>query len=58
MFEQSKFGNILGAIAFVGGIIRTQKKGESVEKVLVTGAVFGLCGYLLGNAITKFYENN
>jgi VIT1/CCC1 family predicted Fe2+/Mn2+ transporter len=56
MFQQTKLGNILGAVGFVGGILHMQKKGEGASKVLVTGAVFGLCGYFIGNAITKFYE--
>ena len=56
MFQQSKLGNIIGAVGFVGGILHMQKKGEPASKVVVAGAVLGICGYLLGNAITKFYE--
>jgi len=57
MFQQSKLGNILGAVSFVATIVRLQNKGESnTSKIIVTGAAFGLCGYFIGNAITKFYE--
>jgi ABC-type cobalamin transport system permease subunit len=56
MFQQTKLGNILGALSFVATIVHLQKKGEKTSKVIVTGAAFGLCGYFIGNAITKFYE--
>jgi hypothetical protein len=56
MFQQSKLGNILGAVSFVATIVRLQKKESNTSKIIVTGAAFGLCGYFIGNAITKFYE--
>jgi len=52
----SKSATLLGTLGLAGGIFYSFKKGDNMTKVLITGGVFGLCGYLLGTAITKFYE--
>jgi len=54
--SSSKSATLLGTIGLAGGIFYSFKKGQNMTKVLITGGVFGLCGYLLGTAITKFYE--
>ena len=52
----SKSATLLGTVGLAGGIFYSFKKGENMTKVLISGGGFGLCGYLLGTAITKFYE--
>jgi hypothetical protein len=52
----SKSATLLGTVGLAGGIFYSFKKGDNMTKVLITGGIFGLCGYLLGSAITKFYE--
>jgi hypothetical protein len=53
---KSKPATFFATIGLVGGIFYTFRKGESMNKVLLTGGVFGICGLLAGAAISKLYE--
>ena len=52
----SKSAMLFGTIGLVGGIFYSFKKGDNMQKVLITGGVVGLCGFLLGSALNKLYE--
>jgi hypothetical protein len=48
-------GNLLGTFALIGTGIYLYKSQKGAKYVLVGSLVGGLCGFLLGNAIHKFY---
>lgn len=52
----SKGESLFGAIGLVGGILYSFRKGDNIQKVLISGGVFGLCGFLIGSAFTKLYD--
>ena len=54
--KASKATTVATTLGLAAGIFFSFRKGEPTTKILITGGVFGLCGYLLGTAITKFYE--
>lgn len=56
MIDQSKFGNLLGTIGVFGGIFYAMSKKEKLGMTAAYAIGFGIGGYLIGNAITKFYE--
>jgi hypothetical protein len=55
--QNSKFGNALSTIGVVGGLFYGMKKNKSIGTLVVYGALFGVAGMLLGNSISKFYED-
>jgi len=56
MFQQSKFGSLLGVSAAILGGISASKKGKDTKNILITAALLGVGGYFLGNALSKFVE--
>ena len=56
MLSQSKLGNLILAIGVVGGGIYAAKRGKPAMTIGVIALVSGVGGFILGNALTKFYE--
>ena len=56
MFTPSKFGGLIATFGLVGGAFYSFKSNRTalVGTWISLGA--GIGGYLIGNAITKFYE--
>ena len=52
----SKASMLLATGGFVGGVLYSQMKGKPMQSVVITGLIFGVCGYLAGNALTKLYQ--
>jgi hypothetical protein len=52
MLKSSNIGTLLGAIGLIGGAMYAIKGGKNIA-VFTIG--FGVGGYLLGNAVSKFY---
>ena len=55
MLKSSNIGTLLGAIGLIGGAMYAIKGGKSVQNIAVFTIGFGVGGYLLGNAVSKFY---
>jgi len=56
MFKPTKAGNTIGTLAGVISGLIAYNKGKKASAVIITSLIFAGGGYLLGNAITKFYE--
>jgi hypothetical protein len=54
--QQSKFGNALGTIGAVGGVLYSIRKQKSFGATALFAVGFGILGLMIGNSITKFYE--
>jgi|GEM_PF-4717189 len=52
----SKAGTLLGTGAAVVTGLVAFNKGAGIGKTVLFAALFGVGGVLLGNAVTKFYE--
>ena len=48
-------GNLLGTFAFIGTGIYLYKSQKNLKYVLIGSLVGGLCGFVLGNALHRFY---
>lgn len=57
MLEKSKFGSLLGSIGAVSGLVYSMKKGKGVGQTFLFTLGFGVAGLILGNSLSKFYEN-
>jgi len=55
MLQSSKIGTLLGTIGLIGGAIYAIKGGKSAKNIAIFTIGFGVGGYLLGNAVNKFY---
>jgi hypothetical protein len=56
MGRSSKLGNALSSFGIAGGLLYGISKGKTPIQVGIWAIALGLSGYLIGNAITKFYE--
>lgn len=56
MLKQSKLGNLFLAIGVVGGGIYAAKRGKPAMTIAIIALVSGVGGFIVGNALTKFYE--
>lgn len=52
-----KIANLLGTVGLVGGMFYAMKQNKKFVGVATYGILFGVGGYLLGNALNKFYED-
>lgn len=55
--EKTKIGNLLGTIGVASGVFYAMKKGKGLGATTLFAVGFGLIGLMLGNSISKFYEN-
>lgn len=54
--NKSKIGSTFATIGFVGGMFYAMKNNKGFIGYASFGLLFGVGGYLLGNALEKFYE--
>jgi hypothetical protein len=54
--KPSKAATLFATAGIVGGIFYSYKKNDPMQKILISAGIFGICGYLVGSAITKLYE--
>ena len=52
----TKFGNTLGSVGLVGGMLYAMKNNKDTKGIVIYGLLFGIGGLLIGNSLTKFYE--
>jgi len=52
----SKTSTALATVGLVGGMFYAMKLNKCSVCIASYGALFGIGGFLLGNAISKFYE--
>lgn len=56
MFQVSKSTMFFTTAGLVGGVMYAYTKNKSMNDILITGALFGGCGLLIGMALNKLYE--
>ena len=56
MKSATQFGKLLGSVGLVGGMFYAIKGNKKTQVIAMYGILFGLGGFLIGNAINKFYE--
>jgi hypothetical protein len=54
--KSNKISTTLGTIGLVGGMFYAFKQNKGVVGYASYGLLFGLGGFLIGNALVKFYE--
>ena len=54
--EKSKFGNLVGSAGLLFGIFYAMKKNKNLGVTSLYALGFGLVGMVVGNQISKFYE--
>jgi hypothetical protein len=52
----NKNESIFTTAGVVYGLLSSYKKGGDTKKIITSVAIYGAAGYLVGMAITKFYE--
>lgn len=52
----SNLGKILGTSGLVGAAIYGVTTNKTAGKIILYAAIFGISGFFIGNAVTKFYE--
>jgi hypothetical protein len=53
----SQTSKLLGTIGIISGMGYAIKHDKGTKGILIYGALFGIGGFLLGNALSKFYES-
>jgi hypothetical protein len=56
MLKQSKLGNLFLAVGVVSGGIYAAKRGKPAMTIGLIALAAGFGGFIVGNALTKFYE--
>lgn len=54
--ETSKFGNVSASAGLIFGIFYAMKKNKNLGVTTLYALGFGLVGMVVGNQISKFYE--
>jgi uncharacterized membrane protein AbrB (regulator of aidB expression) len=55
--KKTKIGNLLGTIGVATGVFYSMKKGKGLGVTTLFAVGFGVVGLMLGNSLSKFYEN-
>lgn len=57
MMDKSKLGATLGTIGLIAGLAYSMKHGKGFGGTVLFVSLFCISGVLIGNTVTKFYEN-
>lgn len=54
--ERSKLGNALGSFGVLAGLLYGVKSQKGIGMTIFYTLGFGLAGIIVGNSVSKFYE--
>lgn len=57
MIDKTKLGQIMGTAGLITGLVYSIHKNKSFGAGAFYTLAFGVAGVMVGNAVTKFYEN-
>jgi hypothetical protein len=55
--DKNSTAKLFGTVGLIGGLAYSIKNQKGNKEMITYVAIFGIAGYLLGSAITKFYSS-